>query len=228
MKLLIAVKSCVHDANRGDHNVIRNTWGKDISGADLRFFVGQGTNYVRPLNDEVMIDAPDDYDSLTLKTIEICRWSVQQEYDYTFLCDTDTFLVPNRLLKCGFEKFDFGGLATKPLGQVFSYAARDRNGIDHDIPECYSWASGGYGYFLSRKAMEIILAAPRPTTSVMVWCEDLWVGQQLGPLYNEGKIKAINIPNFQNHISWHFPQSVYNSQYHPRFGWMEKMHREQR
>ena len=40
MRCLIAIKSCKRDWMRGDHSVIRSTWGKDVPvNVDLRFFI---------------------------------------------------------------------------------------------------------------------------------------------------------------------------------------------
>jgi hypothetical protein len=229
MSLLIAVKSCQHDMERNDHQVIRNTWGSALAGADLQFFIGLQDGEIEEVPnleaDESRVMAPDDYDSLTLKTIEIVRWARKLKYDYVFLADTDTYLIPWRLMTSGFENLDFGGLTTKEFGKIFRYSGRTRGGKDFTISNCYPWCSGGYGYFLSKKAMDLILAAPTPTDPVMIWCEDMFVGQILGPEIEKKNIKAAGIENFRN-MSWHFPQGEYNSGYDPKFGWMEKVHKE--
>lgn len=228
MKLLIGVESCTRDMRRGDHDVIRSTWGRDVKNARLLFFVGQDPyNLYCPFQDEVIVDAPDDYDSLTLKTIEIVRFAYEGGYEFLFKVDTDSFLIPDKLMKCGFEQFDYYGLSrpTERIGQQFFYCARDRDGIDHPLEKCWPWCSGGYGYHLSRKAMEVILAAPKPTSKVMVWCEDLFVGQCLGPLVRDGKIKMGNA-DYMNKIVFHFPQYRFQSQYHPRFRWQEELYKQ--
>lgn len=223
MKLLIAVKSCHAHRTRGDHDIIRGTWGQDIPPiVDLRFFVGWGTGVMLG-SDEVQIDAPDDYDSLTLKTIEICRWAVANGYDHVFFCDTDTYVNVPKLMGLPFRLSDYYGVNGKDWGVPFRYTGRTRGGQDFIIPHCYPWASGGFGYFLSFNAMGRILAATRPDTPVMIWCEDMWVGQQMG------EWTGIRVNNLhQGEATWHFPQHVYHGGYEPKFGWMEKMHRETR
>lgn len=228
MKLLIAVKSCQHHMDRGDHDVIRNTWGREVKNADLRFFFGGSIESNLYKEDEIPVDAPDDYESLSLKTIAIVDWAQKQNYDFVYLCDTDTYVISWRLEMLGFENFDFCGLATKEFGQQFPYRGRTRGGVDFTIPNAWGWCSGGFGYFLSRKAMEAILMVVPPTDPVMVWCEDMWVGQVIGPLHACGQLKAAHLANFANQTSWHFPQSAYNDQYHPKYGWQEKMFREHR
>src|SRR5271156_2746122 len=158
MSLLIAVKSCRQDLERGYHQVIRDTWGIDAVslGIDLIFFTGNRNQSKGILGwDEVSLDCGDEYADLPFKTREICQYAVACGYDYVFLCDTDTFVIPRLLLEVGFEAYDYYGLIQKPLGKTFQYDAISRSGKHH--PGMYSpWASGGFGYFLSQKAARIV------------------------------------------------------------------------
>ena len=44
MRVLLGVTSCVRDAQNGNNQAIRDTWGKDLpADVDLRFFIGDGT-----------------------------------------------------------------------------------------------------------------------------------------------------------------------------------------
>lgn len=197
MKLLIAVKSCAEDMQRGAHQAIRETWGRDFKNSDLRFFIGIGdSNWILD-EDEVFLLAPDDYDGLPQKTKSILKYSLEREYDYTFLCDVDTFLMPSKLMNCGFEKYDYSGRFgfTVPLGQKYIY--RDNRGIVNE--NAYIAASGGLGYFLSKKAAEIVVQHEPDT-----WAEDLWVANVLGPKIATREITAAHLDEFECHISWHF------------------------
>jgi hypothetical protein len=224
MRLLIAVKSCCSDANRSYHKTIRDTWGKDTValGIDLRFFVGEGILQSEGTEDVVQLAIKDDYQSLPYKTREICRYAVARGYDYVLLCDTDTYIIPRLLLQVGFEKYDYYGLIQRPLGQAFSYDAIDRHGAHHP-GTYYPWASGGFGYFLSKRAANII-AHVEPDS----WAEDLWVGQVMNEQYNHGRLTIGDAKNMVGQCTWHFPQVEYKSGYDLKFGWMEKMYREHR
>ena len=201
MRILLAVKSCGQDRDKGYHRTIRDTWGKDVEkeGADLLFFVG-ADSHVNEL-DEVRVAALDEYHSLPWKTREIVRYTLSKAYDHIFLCDTDSFIIPRKLMKTGFENWDYFGINSKPLGITFSYTAPDRNRKQWRLAQCWPWMSGGIGYFLSRKAMEYV-SVQEPT----IWAEDLNIGQIMGPLYNEGKIKACN-GEYEGKAAWHFPRS---------------------
>lgn len=218
-RTLISVKSCERDCLRGDHEIIRRTWGSGIK--DLKFFIGRGCKMfdIDLRGDEVHLNAPDDYDGLPFKTREILRRFLNLDYEFVFLCDTDSYIIPKKLFSCGYENYDIAGrFGNMPaLGQQFNY--RDARGV---YPNCHPWPSGGLGYFVSKKAAKVIV-----DIEPIVWAEDLHVGQCLGPFIQSGEIKAIDIPNFECSISWHFPRRDYsNKSYDPSYGWMEKMYQE--
>jgi len=171
----ISVKSCQRDRMDGRHRAIRETWGKNLpDGVTLKFFVGDGWTTLDALHrDEINLVCPDDYHSLPFKTREICRDSRDTTNpDYLFLCDTDTYVDTKRMLESGFENFDYYGYFANFTGTTFPYTAVDRDGKPEYHTHCHRWASGGFGYFLSREAMHAV-SAEEPTS----WAEDLWVGQ---------------------------------------------------
>lgn len=221
MKLLIAVKSCQEHRRLGFHKEIMKTWGKDFqTDVTIRFFTGGiiGKDWIDYLlvNEEESLFCNDGYDSLPEKTRRICQWAISADFDFVFLCDTDTYINREKLLTSGFENYDYFGKIDKPFGQTFPYKTISRDGIEKSH-EAYPWASGGYGYFLSRKAFNIIVKSEPEG-----WAEDFWVGQILGPLYNIGEIKMQTTPGRE--FSWHFPSHEYKSGYDLSFNWMQEMH----
>lgn len=221
MKLAICVKSCAQDGIEGFHDIIRRTWGKDAEalGIDVRFFIGHAA-YKIPAQDEVVLSCKDDYDSLPFKTKAILKWAMFNSYDgdgydYVFLCDTDTFIIPELLLKCGYEQYDYAGrIGTQyPIGTVFRY----EDGKGKIIEDCRPWASGGLGYFVSRPLMQTIVKHYEPDH----WAEDLWVGQCAA---KHGGFRIGNLVPFEQWCAWHFPQRLFKSTYDPKFGWMDRMY----
>lgn len=219
-KLLIAVKSCIKDLDAGFHQVIRETWQQDAKqlGIDVRFFVGQGLEERRALRyqpDEIGVAVADDYDNLPFKTQQICLWATGKMYPYIFLCDTDTFLVPRLMLESGYDRSDYAGRFNgNTLTPLTGYKTVSRSGHSVTYPTCYPWASGGYGYFLGRKAFtEVAYTVPK------TWAEDFYVGQTLGPLAATGDIKILDTTDQQ--YSNHFPSHVFKSGYDLSFKWME-------
>lgn len=231
-QLLVAVKSCWKDREAGYHDLIRGTWGQDLrrKGILLRFFLGhEGQNIgVHPRSgsgilksDEAMVDSPDNYESLPHKTRGICRWAVNKYVGHLFLCDTDTYVSAEKLYRILYRRYDYAGKISRPLGETFVYNDLDRNGQMTAIPECYPWASGGYGYFLSRAAFELV-AENYPTG----WAEDLWVGQVLGPGMKNGDFIGLDLP--ANTYSWHHPKHGEIYDYKTMKDWLDQMHKENR
>lgn len=201
-KVLIAIASCNRDTKNGYNEAIRKTWAKDLD-CDYKFFVGDG--WIDLKEDEIPLDCPDTYLALPFKTLEILRWALSNGYDYIFKCDTDTFIVPKNLLSSGFENYDHVGTFNGPLTpETKIYGS------------LYPWASGGSGYWLSKEAANYILSqgvdhrATCPRLNIP--CEDLWVGQLLGPRIMNGTLKAIHSdrynkndnPDYTTDISSHY------------------------
>jgi hypothetical protein len=168
-------------------------------------------------SDEVEIDAPDDYNSLPLKTRAICHWATAKNVEHIFLCDNDTYVYPQKLLTCGYNRYDYVGKISKPLGETFPYDAVNRQGVPTHIDNCHPWASGGFGYFLSRDAAFLIA-----DTYPEGWAEDLWVGQVIGEEIRKGNMMGLDLP--AGSYSRHFPSHEYKQGYDPTLKWMETVH----
>jgi hypothetical protein len=178
MKILIAIESC--KANRHLHQAMLDTWlsALSIMDVDCRFFIG-GIN--EPENHlEVWVPCLDTYDALVAKTKGICRWAFDEGFDYVFKCDTDTVVNPQRLLNSGFIGTDYlGGFNEDYMPNTLKHTFPTVNQIQ--------FASGGAGYWLSRKAM-IHVAEGLATLSA---AEDVYVAGKLlenhiPPIWHEG------------------------------------------
>lgn len=80
------------------------------------------------------LDVRDEYEYLPAKTQAICKWALKRGHLNVFFCDTDTYVYLPRLKP---SEHDYVGYRLE--GKVY--------------------ASGGAGYWLSRKAMELVLTA---------------------------------------------------------------------
>jgi Galactosyltransferase len=211
VKLAVCVKSCHRDLDAGFHEAIRGTWGRDAKalGIDVFFFVGkdptqQDTRRVRRyVNGEVVLDCDDSYEYLPVKTRRICQWLAGKVFSHLFLCDTDTFVRPKLLTKTGFELFDYmGDFFDKHPGQA-PFVYKDERG--NTLNECRAWASGGFGYFLSRRAADIVAATPP-----RFWAEDLYVGNVLAPAIDQHMLKAqsIKLLGERNAPTEHWPKTT--------------------
>jgi hypothetical protein len=139
-RTLIAILSC--HRHRRWQDAQRQTWIRDVppsSEWDCRFFLGNPPPD-RICVDEVFLDVPDDYMGLLLKTRGIMGWALGQGFDHVYKADIDTLVVPSNLASSGFEQHDYVG------------------GVNRECPPVI-FASGGSGYCLSRRAMELVAAA---------------------------------------------------------------------
>jgi hypothetical protein len=163
MRILCAIKSW--QGALKDHEVIRETWGSRLpEHVDLKFFVG-GENCPPLKSDEVWVDAPDTYGLLVYKVREMIRYAFEHGYEYLFLADTDTFVLPSLFAV---------EVPAEYCGELFPA-----------YPPFSEYMAGGHGVFLSRHACEFLsharIADPyfSPLDPEMEIGEDQWIGKCL-------------------------------------------------
>ena len=121
-----------HGLDQTRRNSIRQTWLNDVpKDIDVKFFVGDIN-----CSDAINLPCLDDYQNCYAKQFEMIKQAT--EYDYVFFCDDDTYIVIDRLLKSDFEQNDYQGF---PL----------------QIEDEVVMAQGGAGFWLSNKAIKLIL-----------------------------------------------------------------------
>jgi hypothetical protein len=230
MKTLFAVISYQGDVDNGNNQLIRETWGKDVKD-DLWFFIGRRNSRFVPQADEALVDFQfsrkcqhawwESYkdccqDFWQVQARDILRWSLEQNYDFTYLCSTDTFLIPHKLMMTGFEHFDYSGYF---IPEELSLGVRSTWDIYNE--KRYAWADVGNGFFLSREASRIVLASP-----VDHQYTDQHIAQHLGPWIERKQIVAGRLQEFRNNISWHFRDQDGTGYQTHGSGWMRKMYQE--
>lgn len=198
MKTLIAIISFQGDAENGNHDKIRETWARDVqaAGADLRFFLGRRDKNYQPKPDETLIPWQEDgtrrcahpyWTAIDGCCVEywqvlyrgILDWSIRNGYDYTFLAENDTFLIPRKLMKTGFENYDLAGHL------MYTHA---------DKPNQYYAEPGGY--FLSKRAAEAILKTqPDHLHFENLVCD---------VLKSIPEMTTKSLDHFWNQIMWHY------------------------
>jgi predicted O-methyltransferase YrrM len=175
LKHLIAITSCLRDKERGYHQAIRETWGKD-SPIEYKFILGRGN--VADHADELVFDVPDGYNHVTYKTRAGHKWAAENNYDYVLQGFTDVYFNLPAILRSDFEKYDYTGCFR---GRFNS----DEDFRHADINRRYAYASGGMGYWTGPRATAVLAASPvelegDPDPVLLSWAEDLWTGAALG------------------------------------------------
>jgi hypothetical protein len=136
-KILVGICSCHGHEEKRD--AVRETWlSRPVPGVTAKFFVGRKRSVSLNEPDTVVLDCPDDYDGLPAKVLAFFRDALaSSDFDYLFKCDDDTFVSLQRLSELTHDNPDLVG----------NYRLRDDG-----------FASGGAGYLLSRKWVEILAA----------------------------------------------------------------------
>jgi hypothetical protein len=133
-------------------------------------------------DDEICLNVPDGYKYLPFKTKESLIYAAEKGYDYVFRVFTDTYVHVNRLVRSGFEHYDYVGSL-----------------VDNDLGK---YAGGGCGYWLSEKAYKLVLTEP-----ITCWAEDAWIGGIMVkneiPLHNDYRYDNQNNPKITYFITKH-------------------------
>jgi hypothetical protein len=182
MKVLIAILSCIPHALNGCNQAMRDTWVSKRTDIEYRFFLGDGTvpnedtgllekswqeestaytkskftdnkaEDYKAHDDEVILSTSDKYEHMALKLKSTLLWFLSKDFDFIFVCLTDTYVDVDRLLDSGFENTDYCGTANGERTAV----------------------GGGPGIWLSKRSVSFLTKAP-----VTSWAYDKWVGQVL-------------------------------------------------
>ena len=203
MKALIAVYTCSRPKYQERLKTLQDTWIPLAAPYhDIRVFDG------------ARLGVSDDYWSLPQKTKALCKYAIQHEYDYLLKVDDDTYVHPDKL---SIPSADYTGIRIKAndLGFPPTFPTMPKGTYPYD------YASGG-AYWLSRKAMEIIVA-----TDINDWAEDRWVGQALARnginfvelpdylFYCERSIEPYLLRDFT--LLTQIPSSAHLREYHRKF-----------
>jgi len=151
MKLLICIPSKTDPLYLQRQAVCEATWLKD-SPVPYRFF----------RDAELGLDETDPL-IRQLRMKRICQYALANGYDFIFRTDSDAYVWVNRLLLCGYESQDY-------MGYCLNYP--EHLGGNRT-------AHGGTGFFLSRRAMQIVVDGEHfPAGNGTYWA-DIWTGELL-------------------------------------------------
>lgn len=167
-KLVILVISC--RKNRHKQQAIRDTWAADahMANIDLCFVEGHPERSEAILvEDRLLVPAPDTYEYLSHKIWHaVCAGARIFDADHYLKLDDDCLVNVQKLLEFAYEDHDYVGSDVN-LGSRTAYdwhhtAVFNKQLADliFEIDPYMTWFDGQGGYFLSRKAADIMVSTP--------------------------------------------------------------------
>ncbi len=171
---------------------LRQGWLRLLEGLGVPYVIVVGDGDGRKEGDVVHLDAPDNYEGLPQKTLAAIQWvHSKTKFAHMVKVDDDCFLnAPLFFQSLNYRKFDYyGRRLSRGVGQLDrvwhqqkSATLRGRMDLDKS-PEPSTYADGGSGYALSRKAMaEALSAAQTPAGQELIqvsFMEDKLLGDLL-------------------------------------------------
>ena len=169
MNALVGLETCTTKGKYIERaKLCAETWGAELPkyGFTFKAFTGE------------ILGVNDDYKHLCYKTRAICKYAVENSYDWLLIIDDDCVLRPEKLHVPDFDgRVDYAGYSLP-------------RGVNKLTQRLY--LSGGC-YWLSKKAFSILAESPISATPGIMprpkpgwetwqgtWAEDQWAGWTLG------------------------------------------------
>ena len=254
--LFTAVLSC--QKNREKQNMQRQTWLKDMAKAGFTYAFVEG-EVGRPscmIDDHLILNCRDEYEFLASKVLEIVKWVYYEtDFDYLLKVDDDVVLNPARLASFDYGQYDYigGRLITgefDPLWHANKTWNKQLSQRYFQIGEMVPYYGGQFSYFLSRKAMKVIIdhsdilrgqlyedcgvaktllaGGIQPAPFDPMWGGWNYVEWQANPRYGAscisdipfGKLKKV-YKQWAKAPGWDSEARAFNKQYDVSFDWMD-------
>ena len=208
-RILIGILTAHHPSRWYYRNAARQSY---LKGSDLDhlFVFGRPPVPGWPVErqeDELWVDCDDRKEYMVYKNQALFRYALDHGYDYCFRACDDTFLFPDRIIHAGLEPFDYAGQMPCKFSLGGTFKAW--------FGGSFSYMHGGTGIWLSRKAMEMLVAdkldsiecdMPEKvdvgfgltTIGHRIWWDDLWIGEVLkGRLPWDSPLRADPVTAYQ-------------------------------
>lgn len=177
---------------------MRATWLARLKALGVPYIVVVGNGDGRREGDVVHLDAPDDYEGLPQKTLATVDWVYENTpYSYMLKIDDDCALDPEEFFHTlSYRKFDYyGRLLRRHIGQMRrdwhcgkSSSERGRLELDKS-PEPSTYADGGSGYSLSRRAMHVIRQQRTTPEGKRLMANSFMEDKLIGDLLDMGDVR---------------------------------------
>lgn len=164
--LVVGILSC--EKNQDKINSIRATWAMDLIrlGITYYFIIGrEGIKNGTIEGDILYVDSKDNYESLPFKVGQFFNYvRSATSFQYLFKIDDDCILNVEKLVEVPYHKHDYLGQIVGTEESLFDYYWHKGKCEDDGLNNMKywrewegSWNGGGLGYFLSSRAMDVLL-----------------------------------------------------------------------
>lgn len=138
-KLIFVILSGKNNKER--RTILKQTWLKNLK-FPYYFVLGEENDS----KESNILQVPVKDNDLARKLLSAYKYLLEQfDFDYIFTCDDDTYVVVDRLLKCGYENHMF-------MGNFYTFQEGERKNLFH--------AEGGAGFFLDYESISRITQCP--------------------------------------------------------------------
>lgn len=181
MKTIVLIKSCHRHAER--RAACRATWLPRLDWADSLFLIGQPTpaQGAPVLDDSLACNVSDEFPNIAPKVRCGFAFALEHNYDFAFVCDDDTYVVPERLRTSNYWRYDYTGFV-----RTYPYAY-------NNIARPYIQ---GAGYWVSARAMVQAVCSPIMLRPAVI--DDGALGHAL-----YGKVPFVHDDRYEPGPDWH-------------------------
>ena len=191
---------------------INRSWGGDLRKLGIRvWFVIGGSKESQLEGSFLRLSCPDNYESLPKKVYSATQFILHNAtFQHLYKVDDDTLVNPRQLLSIPLDKYHYLGRKQTVTNEFNRYWHRGKcenkslNQIPYPVSRIRygtSYAKGEAGYFLSRKAVEML---GRFKSSI---CSDLYEDKAIGDALSRANLEVSEDPRYQAKLYENFDKS---------------------
>ena len=189
-KIIILILSCKNNTNR--QKIIRETYIKDIKKLGYEYYFLIGSNKTKreddilyKMEDDILyVNIEDLYENLPLKILQGYKYLYKNiEFDYIYKIDDDIMININRLEEIPYYNYEYYGrlVGKESFNRTYHQSKVSNNSFwknkIYDKSYLGKWYGGGFTYFLSKNALDVIIKNPKLIENDLL--EDKAIGDTL-------------------------------------------------
>ena len=174
---------------------IRETWLREVKQRNIKYFFVIGHNEKSKINDDILyVNSGDYYEDLPMKMYSLIKY-IYNETDYKFIwkVDDDCYLNIKNIKNINFEKHNYYGRLIEKTSDKNKFNRKwhfnkCNSQILNRTPSTKGyicdWYGGGFGYFINRTSMNIIVK------NLHLFSNELYEDKCIGEILHKNNINA--------------------------------------